>query len=286
MKGFVAPSSNYLYTSGFTMVSNLLMDYQKELDITNEELSFIIKIYRNVRGYKIHDSILDPTVSTRTLQRRRKSLKDKKLINYVVYKSRTDDGHVQTDGISYDLTLLENKLQAISQGILSKKKEKIEKKEENSIVESEEENTPLDKYLKDWKEYTGKDYSITSFETSYYNKMTDEDKNLVAYIFEMPTNTGDLDKVTPRLSLFFKTKFRMNQLRKYYRDNVDEEYDYDGDETEEEKEIRKIIETNREYDEKVDKEVNTILATIDEELSDRDRRRLTILHYQGIKRLI
>src|SRR5574344_1398640 len=109
------------------MISNLIMDNQVRLNITNEEFAFIVKIYRHVKRYKRNDSDIDSTVSTRTLQRRRKSLKDTGLINYTVYRKRDDSGHITTDGISYDLSPLEEKLQAIHIENLSKKELKVEK---------------------------------------------------------------------------------------------------------------------------------------------------------------
>ena len=150
MKGTVSPSSNYLY-DGFTMISNLIMDNQVRLNITNEEFAFIVKIYRNVKGYKIHDSALDSTVSTRTLQRRRKSLKDKGLIKYTVYRKRDDSGHITTDGISYDLSPLEEKLQAIHIENLSKKGVNVREIEKQTQA-TEDRIAELDKRLEDLPE--------------------------------------------------------------------------------------------------------------------------------------
>jgi hypothetical protein len=221
LKGTVSPSSNYLY-DGFTMISNLIMDNQVRLNITNEEFAFIVKIYRNVKGYKIHDSALDSTVSTRTLQRRRKSLKDKGLIKYTVYRKRDDSGHITTDGISYDLSPLEEKLQAIHIENLSKKELKVEKIQKEYILDDgeTEEDSPLEKYRKDWFEEYGTDYNITKFEADYYNRMNSTERQRLCYIFDMVKENGEMGKIVPRLSLFFKVPVRMAQLREYTSEKV------------------------------------------------------------------
>ena len=69
--------SNYIQRDGFVMVSNLLISYQSELGITDRELMFIIKAIKHKENYKLHDEQLDPNVSARTLQRCRKTLKEK-----------------------------------------------------------------------------------------------------------------------------------------------------------------------------------------------------------------
>ena len=45
-KIYASPVKNYLQRNGFVMVSNLLIDFQQELGITELELSFIIKIMK------------------------------------------------------------------------------------------------------------------------------------------------------------------------------------------------------------------------------------------------
>ena len=210
MKGTVSPTTNYLQGAGFTMVSNLIMDNQVSLGITNEEFAFIVKIYKNVKGYKIHDSALDPTVSTRTLQRRRKSLKDKGILNYVVYKRRDDAGHIITDGIGYDLSPLEEKLQAIFDSNNEVKAHKLENIQKKYIVE--EDDSPLSQYMSDWKDTYGSEYSMSSFEMDAYKKLNDKGKETLRYIFKLIESTGEFGTIIPRLSLFFKVPARMRQL--------------------------------------------------------------------------
>lgn len=109
--------SNYIQRDGFVMVSNLLISHQEELNINNRELNFLIKVMKHKENYKLHDSQLDPTVSSRTLQRIRKSLVDKEILNYKVWKTTDELGHIRTEGITYDLSQLEEKLQNLSNEI-------------------------------------------------------------------------------------------------------------------------------------------------------------------------
>ena len=62
------PTTNYLQRNGFIMVSNLLIDYQEELGITDDELVFITKIMKNSSGWRLHDCDISKTVSSKTLQ--------------------------------------------------------------------------------------------------------------------------------------------------------------------------------------------------------------------------
>ena len=128
-KIYSTPVRNYIQRNGFVMVSNLLLDFQQELGITESELSFIIKIMKNKNGYAIHDKDLDPTVCTKTLSRKRNSLKEKGLLKFSTIKSQDPiTGTFKTDGISYDLSPLEEKLQ-----IISEMQNGIKKKEVNKL---------------------------------------------------------------------------------------------------------------------------------------------------------
>ena len=48
------PNSNYLQRNGFVMVSNLLIDYQEDLGITDDELVFITKVMKNTSSWRLH----------------------------------------------------------------------------------------------------------------------------------------------------------------------------------------------------------------------------------------
>ena len=212
---------NYIQRNGFVMVSNLLLDFQDELGITEGELVFIIKILRNKTNLSIHDEELDSSVSSRTLSRRRNSLKEKGLLNFSVLKKQNENGKFQTAGISYDLSPLEKKLQELSDILESKKKSYIQQEitEQEIIVEDNEENSPLIEYQKEYEDYYGVPYQFNKFEISKYNSLSDENKKLIAYIFEYCRANNLLDKIVPRLSLFFKTSFRFADLKKWYLNN-------------------------------------------------------------------
>jgi hypothetical protein len=180
-KIYSTPVKNYIQRNGFVMVSNLLLDFQQELGITESELSFIIKIMKNKNGYAIHDKDLDPTVCTKTLSRKRNSLKEKGLLNFSIIKSQDlITGTFKTDGISYDLSPLEEKLQIISDNIESKREKEIKQHltKQNKIVETNE-NSPLETFKKDYLNYYGVEYILNDFEIKKYKgipKIIEEDK--------------------------------------------------------------------------------------------------------------
>ena len=220
-KIYSTPVKNYIQRNGFVMVSNLLLDFQQELGITESELSFIIKIMKNKNGYAIHDKDLDPTVCTKTLSRKRNSLKEKGLLNFSIIKSQDlITGTFKTDGISYDLSPLEEKLQIISDNIESKREKEIKQHltKQNKIVETNE-NSPLETFKKDYLNYYGVEYILNDFEIKKYNLLSAEEKNMIGYIFNYCSDNGLFGKIVPRLSLFFKTKFRFEDLKRYCEEN-------------------------------------------------------------------
>ena len=220
-KVYSTPVRNYIQRNGFVMVSNLLLDFQQELGITESELSFIIKIMKNKNGYAIHDKDLDSTVCTKTLSRKRNSLKEKGLLRFSIIKSQDPiTGTFKTDGISYDLSPLEEKLQIISDKIESEREEKIKQHltKENKVVETTE-DSPLETFKKDYLNYYGIEYILNEYELKKYNSLTNEEKNMISYIFNYCSDNDLFGKIVPRLSLFFKTKFRFDELRRYCREN-------------------------------------------------------------------
>ena len=220
-KIYSTPVRNYIQRNGFVMVSNLLLDFQQELGITESELSFIIKIMKNKNGYAIHDKDLDSTVCTKTLSRKRNSLKEKGLLRFSIIKSQDPiTGTFKTDGISYDLSPLEEKLQIISDKIESEREEKIKQHltKENKVVETTE-DSPLETFKKDYLNYYGIEYILNEYELKKYNSLTNEEKNMISYIFNYCSDNDLFGKIVPRLSLFFKTKFRFDELRRYCREN-------------------------------------------------------------------
>lgn len=213
--------SNYIQRDGFVMVSNLLISYQSELGITDRELMFIIKAIKHKENYKLHDEQLDPNVSARTLQRCRKSLKEKGYLNYKVWKYTDEKGHIHTEGITYDFSPLEEELQRISNLIAEEKESQINKETENYIIEYGE-NSPIVKYMEDWENHYGDKYRLTPAEKQWYNKLSEEEQECISRIFDFCEDMHLFKEITPRLILFVKTVSRWKQLKEYVNDNPKE----------------------------------------------------------------
>lgn len=255
-------TQNYLTRNGFIMVSNLLIDYQEELGITDLELNFIIKIMKNKPGFYIHDSDLDPKVCSKTLQRRRSSLKQKGILLYSIIKEQNPDTNTfVTKGISYDLSPLEEKLQKISNKIEERKQKEIKQeiKVQKLIVE-ETEDSPLSDYKKDFENYYGIPYVLNDYEINKYNSLSEENKKMLSYVFLYCKKNNLLENVVPRLSLFFKTSFRFTDLRRFCLENgyiSDEEFKTVAETRLEQEEIEEESEF-----EKTQKDINRISLEI------------------------
>lgn len=221
------PTTNYLQRNGFIMVSNLLIDYQEELGITDDELVFITKIMKNSSGWRLHDCDISKTVSSKTLQRRRKSLKEKGLLDYKTITITNSLGQKFNDGIMYDLSKLEEKLQSISDRIESEKINQIKQEIDDNGLEVSEDlveeisETPLSKFQKDWYNYYGTKYELSKAERDEFNSLKPEIKNCFKYVFQYCIDKNLLSKITPRISLFLKTKFRLNDLISWCKDNAE-----------------------------------------------------------------
>ena len=221
------PTTNYLQRNGFIMVSNLLIDYQEELGITDDELVFITKIMKNSSGWRLHDCDISKTVSSKTLQRRRKSLKEKGLLDYKTITITNSLGQKFNDGIMYDLSKLEEKLQSISDRIESEKINQIKQEIEDNGLEVSEDlvegisETPLSKFQKDWYNYYGTKYELSKAERDEFNSLKPEIKNCFKYVFQYCIDKNLLSKITPRISLFLKTKFRLNDLISWCKNNAE-----------------------------------------------------------------
>lgn len=229
---YTSAVKNYIQRNGFVMVSNLLFDYQDELGISDLELTFLMRIMKNRKGYSIHDSVLDPNTSSKTLSRRRISLKEKGLINFTVVKSQGEDGKFVTKGISYDLSPLEEKLQKISDRIEDAKREEAEEiiSQNEEVLEDSDDDSPLSKYKRDYFNFYGVNCKFTQYELTKYNSLSEENKKLVAYIFEYCKANKLLKKIVPRLALFFQVGFRFADLKKWYLSNYSDDYCEGNDE--------------------------------------------------------
>lgn len=213
--------SNYLQRDGFVMVSNLLIDYQTELGLSNSELNFIIKTIRHKENYKLHDDQLDPTVSRRTLQRYRKKLTEMGYLTFKVWKYTDENGHIYTEGITYDWSQLETKLQELSDIRAAEKEAKIEEESKKYIIEFGE-SSPMGKFLLAWEQHYGDMYHLTPLEKDWYNKLSEEDQELIGRIFDYCEENKLFKTITPRLALFMKSKQRFDQLKSFCKETPEE----------------------------------------------------------------
>lgn len=233
---------NYLYEHGYSMISNLLVDYQEELGLDNDEVVFIIKVYRHKNGYKLHDSNLDSTLSTKTLQRRRKSLVEKGYLQYTVHKSNDSSGNIITDGIVYDLTALDIALAQLSADIIEKREEenkfkKVEvKKKDTSKIKKED---VIEFFKEEFKNRYNKDYIISNEEKERIKRMSPAELSAVKNIFDYcDENKENLpENFMPRIIFFTKLQWRMDKLLEFSSDR-------ESSAIEEEK-IKVEIEANR-----------------------------------------
>jgi len=207
---------NYIYEYGYVMISNLLIDYQNELQLTNDEVMFIIKVFRHKNGYKLHDSILDSTLSTKTLQRRRKSLVDKGYLEYRITKSTDSNGNIITEGIVYDFTALDIALSHLASD-LSEKEE--EKQKEEKIVKTPikpivNKNDVIESFKDEYKKKFKKDYNVSREEKEAIKRLTKKEINALKYIFEYCEENKDNlpENFCPRIIFFTKVGWRMEQL--------------------------------------------------------------------------
>ena len=214
-KIYSSPLKNYLTSAGFVAVSNLLLDYQLELGLTEGELLFIIKVLRHKDGFVIHDDNLDQTVSSRTLSRRRNSLREKGYLTFNIVKKQDEKGCYITEGISYDFSPLEEKLQKLANKITEKTETKFKKAAEESGRKIEDEN--IQKFKEEYEEYYGVPYNLNDFEYKKYEELPEEEKHLIKRIFEYCKCYDLLGTIVPRLSLFFKSKFRFDELKEFDR---------------------------------------------------------------------
>lgn len=214
-------TGNFMYDYGFTMCSNLLIDYQDKLNLTNDDIIFIIKVLRHKSGYRLHDSCLDSTLSTKTLQRRRKALVDKGYLTFKVIKATDETGAIITQGILYDLTELNMALIGLANELNEKEAEvKISKPAFIAINH--------DDYYSDFqKEYYkryNKEYHISNIEKTKLKSLKKEEKESIKYIFDyIDDNLNNLPTdFHPRLSFFIKLNWRMEKLVEYYNMKKDE----------------------------------------------------------------
>lgn len=217
---------------GWILVPNTLIDKQKELDLSDDDLAFIIKIIRFSRGVALSDKKFESILSSRTLQRRRQSLINKGYLS-VYHKKESfekEEKKYRTIGIVYDLSGLKNAIDLITK---EQNKAPTERKsnyrQENfrgnfycsekmfsklsylsdSIKSSL--NTFFDEYFNFYSEY----YSLIEKDLSVDLGILENAKYIMDYVKRCPTWESGM---TPRLVFFEKVSFRRKELVSFVRE--------------------------------------------------------------------
>ena len=254
---------NYIYEYGYVMISNLLVDYQNQLQLTNDEVMFIIKVFRHKNGYKLHDSVLDDTISSKTLQRRRKSLVEKGYLEFKVMKSIDDNGKIITDGIVYDFTALDVALSHLASDLSEMEAQKKLEKETTIIAPVEpivNKSDVIESFRDEYKKKYNKEYNLSREEKDAIKKLSKKEVDALKYIFEyFEENKDNLPPdFYPRIIFFTKVGWRMEQLVKFA-----EEYE---EKLKNDKEQSELMLKNRKAEERwwslVDTEAEDIAFTI------------------------
>jgi hypothetical protein len=216
---------NTILDNGFVMIPNLLLDNQKELDLTDDELLFIIKVMRHHESFKLHDKQINENLSSKTLQRRRKSLKDKGYLETTVYKYQNKDGTWINDGILYDFSGLILKLSEITpKKNLSPSGHSGEKIAHEVPLNNTNYNTTSNifKFTEEFEKRYKTKYVLSSEEKLLLHNSTEEFKKSIPYIFDYVDSYKAMNKldeeVVPRLMFFLKVPFRQKELISFAQD--------------------------------------------------------------------
>lgn len=102
---------NTFTDDGYVSLPVKLLDNQKELNISDAELLFILKICRHKDNWKLHDSQITNTRKVSAAKRLRSSLVRKKLLKTKALNDRLPDGTFTCWGIEYDFSPLSKKLE-------------------------------------------------------------------------------------------------------------------------------------------------------------------------------
>ena len=126
---------------GWSPIPNILFDCQDELELSDLELLFIIRIYRFSEGFSVKNERL--SLCDRTIQKTRKSLHEKGLIDYCVKRERKADGTIITKGTTYNLSLLKERLDSIYLGKLNSQPASISLHLNGIVVPSSGNDIPI-----------------------------------------------------------------------------------------------------------------------------------------------
>lgn len=216
---------NNLLDSGFVMIPNLLLDYQDELELTDDELLFIIKIFRHHESFKLHDKQIDDKVSSKTLQRRRKSLKEKGYLETTIYKYQDKNGTWVNDGVLYDFSGLILKLTEITPKKNLSPSGHFEEKIGHEVpLNNTNYNTTsyIFKFTEEFEKRYKTKYILSSEEKLLLRNSSEEFKKSIPYIFEYADSYKAMNKldeeVVPRLIFFLKVPFRQRELISFAQD--------------------------------------------------------------------
>lgn len=209
--------------SGFLALPNILLDKQEELGISDDELLFIIKTMRHHESFKIHDSQLSG-LSTKTLQRRRTSLKEKGYLETEVHKYQDTDGTWITEGISYNYKNLIMAINALNVQASTERAELAKKVPPKTVHHNTIDNTSrknkipadVEKFMSDYKTHYGTDYKLTSTEKLLLENSSPEFIKSAPFIFDYTSYQKEYGKLpstfVPRLIFFQKVLFRQAEL--------------------------------------------------------------------------
>lgn len=228
---------NLILDQGFIMVPNLLLDYQEDLGLSDDELLFIIKVLRHHETFRIHDKDLSQSVSEKTLQRRRASLKNKGYLDTTVFKSQDANGTWITNGITYDFTKL---LLAISE--IYNSKNKVEAKEEPRKIPKQikqSHSKEVNEFITEFESKYNYKYKLTQEEELLLKNASPEFIRSIPYILKYVNDKGEAGDLpegfTPKLIFFLKVDFRKEELIKYASELIEEK------EEEEKEKVRRVI---------------------------------------------
>ena len=218
---------------GFLAIPNLLLDNYEELGLNDDEVFFVIKCMRHKDDFRIHDEQLSKNLSSKTMQRRRNSLKVKGFLETTVFKEQNEDGTWSTLGIEYDfsnlilaLTQVADKLSA-ERAKLSSIKPKVTALHNTNHNTSRKFEIPaeVNTFLNNYKTNYGLDYKLTSTEKLLLEKASPEFLRSIPFISEYTKYQKEYGKLpasfTGRLIFFQKVDFRQAELIAFANDEIE-----------------------------------------------------------------
>lgn len=126
METIAVKFGNWVMDGGFTSIPNVLLRHHVKLNVSEDELLFLVKLLSFSETWKIHDTNdIFGKLCSKTIQRRRVSLRKKGLLTYEIHNVRKADGTFKCDGVTYDLSQLFKRLEVLSDRIERDKDAKV-----------------------------------------------------------------------------------------------------------------------------------------------------------------